>query len=447
MRKEICTKSVGLYLNKIGKDQWVCFNPGERGGPIVISGRVKEILEKCGADDVEEKKILDALIYKGILIGPLGEKQPPSVKAVSGKASYWFHVTNQCNLQCTYCYIEKDAEGMEIETASRLTSKIISDCKEKGITSVSFKFAGGEPVLALHVIREVMRIARSEKPEGMTISYGMLTNGTLITPAIASFLRESGILVSVSLDGTRAGNDKTRIYRDGSGSYGEIVQGIHNLRQVGISPLILTVVSPENMESLPEFMDWLIEENLCSRFSFCRDKDLLEQYGMQKYQEELVQYLHAAYKILGEKMPAIPLDHFHNIGNLNFSGPLTRYCGRGSYGFAVSHKGKFSLCQETIGSPVNIDEWENHVGGFQRIELPGESLSECHECLSCDWKYVCGGDCPELKRKFFGHSGCPSPYCNVLQAVIPKLVDLRGKQLVEVGKKIEERREGLLIRS
>ena len=439
MQEKRYVKPADLYVNKIGEDQWTCFNPGSGGGVVVIPASVKAILEKCHAENVEESSVLDALASRGVVID-MANNATVQVSQISRKsASYWFHVTNRCNLRCTYCYINKDAEGMSIETARMTTARIIRDCKEKGITLVNFKFAGGEPMLAIPVIREVIRVAQSDAGESCRANYGIITNATAMTPSNALFLKENGILVSVSLDGPQSSNDKARLYTDGSGSYADIIRGIDHLRNVGIQPLILTVVSPGNMEALPEFMKWLISEGLCSRFSFCRDKEVLERYGMRRYQEDLSRYLRETYVVLGENIPSIPMDRFHNTGNLNFSGRRTRYCGRGINGYAVSHTGKFALCQETIGSPVVIGSG-NHISGFEDMDLASEDISECHGCRSCQWRYVCGGDCPELKRKFFGSSSRPSPYCSVLQAVIPQLIDLRGKQLVKTNKAIKERR-------
>lgn len=76
------------------------------------------------------------------------------------KLEVWFHITNQCNLRCTYCYVWKTAEKMNFELAKKSIKKIIDDAKKNGFKKILFKFAGGESILELKNILNLVDFAR-----------------------------------------------------------------------------------------------------------------------------------------------------------------------------------------------------------------------------------------------------------------------------------------------
>jgi uncharacterized protein len=97
---------------------------------------------------------------------------------------------------------------------------------------VSVTFFGGEPLLRFPLIRTAVGEARRMALErGKQVSFSITTNGTLLTPEIAGFLKENGISVCLSIDGTREIHDRNRPYASGRGSYEDVARGLSLLME------------------------------------------------------------------------------------------------------------------------------------------------------------------------------------------------------------------------
>jgi molybdenum cofactor biosynthesis enzyme MoaA len=164
----------------------------------------------------------------------------------------WFQVAGTlCNLRCTHCFIScsptNDLHGMlslaevraRLEEASRLGVR-------------EYYFTGGEPFLnpeLLEILEETLRQGPAT----------VLTNGLLLTPARCARLRELfdaseySLDIRVSIDGTTAAqNDPIR----GEGTFARILQGIQNLAEAGINPVVTVT------EALPDAGDEAGRERL-----------------------------------------------------------------------------------------------------------------------------------------------------------------------------------------
>lgn len=426
-----------LYIKELESGRWVCFNPDAYGGAIAVSDEIKSIIlkEDFENDFSRTKEIINSLVKAGILYSREKMVCQPQHKSKK-QAVYWLHLTNRCNLRCKYCYVKKDDGKLDFGKILPMILKIIDDCKERGFPVINFKFAGGEPLLMFPLIQEIANFIRKIQISNIDIKLGLLTNGTLINSSVAKFLRSEEIFTSVSLDGLQAENDRMRFFPDGSGSYEKITRGISILRDNDINPLILTVVSPDNMCDLDAFMDWLIENDLSSRFSLSRDVFSVDFQNLEKLNRDLIENLSKAYDVLLNRFPKRRVGAFHNLGNLSFDKPIIRNCGVGSNGFAITHKGYFASCQQTLGGCVEFNGEGNHLD-FLRSQFGFEGdVNNSESCSECQWKGVCGGDCVELKKQLWNRRDCPSPYCQTFKEIIPKLIDLRGWQLIKIEKEV-----------
>ncbi len=96
-----------------------------------------------------------------------------------------------------------------------------------GAPRLSVVFFGGEPLLQVGLIEAVARRAADRAAaEGRSVSFHVTTNGTLLTPDVASRLAAFNVAVLVSIDGDRAGHDAHRRFLDGTGSYDAIASNV-----------------------------------------------------------------------------------------------------------------------------------------------------------------------------------------------------------------------------
>ncbi len=156
-------------------------------------------------------------------------------------------VTTDCNLRCRYCYANggDETEYMDWQVAKQALDLMLSH-------SDGFKvqFAGGEPLLNVDLIEQVVRYT-----QGWGVAYQLQTNATLIDTSTARSLKRLGIDVGVSLDGLPTVNDSLRPYADGHGSTAATIAGLEKLRVAGIHVGLTCVLSAENVTGLPGLVE------------------------------------------------------------------------------------------------------------------------------------------------------------------------------------------------
>ena len=106
-------------------------------------------------------------------------------------------LTNQCNLRCKYCFVSKT---MSMDTYK----KAIKDYKD---VTRNVTFFGGEPLLCFERIKEI--VDYNEKNH-IDVSYNLNTNALLLEGEVLDYCLEKGMLLNVSLDGTKESNLKNR---------------------------------------------------------------------------------------------------------------------------------------------------------------------------------------------------------------------------------------------
>ncbi len=110
-------------------------------------------------------------------------------------------LTAACNLKCSYCYQnERKSPGMSWEVL-RAAIDLVLDSQHR---QVDLNFYGGEPLLELPLIRRAIGYAERNRSGGPRIRYGLTTNGTLMSPSVASFLARHQVRTQLSFDGVAA---------------------------------------------------------------------------------------------------------------------------------------------------------------------------------------------------------------------------------------------------
>lgn len=106
-------------------------------------------------------------------------------------------LTDRCNLTCTYCYQDdKSSRSMDWDTLrAGLDLALASDEPD-----VEIVFFGGEPLLEWSNIRRAIDYVEARRTSD-AIRYGLITNGTRITPEAVALLEEHDVDVQLSFDG------------------------------------------------------------------------------------------------------------------------------------------------------------------------------------------------------------------------------------------------------
>lgn len=157
--------------------------------------------------------------------------------------SYYVYLTGGCNLACRHCWIAPrfQANG---GTGGHLDYGLFVQAIEEGLPLglSHVKLTGGEPLLHPDFVRMVDLL--KAKDLGLTIE----TNGTLLTPSLARYLKDKSTLtfITVSLDGAEAATHDA--FRGVEGSFNRACQAIRDLVEVGYRPQVIMSVHEGNLE-------------------------------------------------------------------------------------------------------------------------------------------------------------------------------------------------------
>lgn len=129
-----------------------------------------------------------------------------------------FEVTTRCNLKCKYC-----CYGDLYDMSHNLTSENLTFSKAKLLLDYIFElwqkgnssnkenltfisFYGGEPLMNFGLIEQIIKYVEDQCPPNRKVRFSMTTNGVLLDTYI-NYLVEKDVLLLVSLDGDKKGNN------------------------------------------------------------------------------------------------------------------------------------------------------------------------------------------------------------------------------------------------
>ncbi|MFH0997173.1 MAG: radical SAM protein [Pseudomonadota bacterium] len=164
---------------------------------------------------------------------------------------FQWHVTDRCNLHCSHCY-QDDASHSDLAWNDHLTIlehilSFIRLCRDRN-NGRPFRahvtVTGGEPFVRDDFIPLLERLSR----ERQYFSLAILTNGTLLTPAVVSSLKKvKPGFVQVSIDGTCETHDRIR----GKGSFDRAIAGLKFLVSAGIPAYLSFTAQRKNYRDFP----------------------------------------------------------------------------------------------------------------------------------------------------------------------------------------------------
>ena len=173
-------------------------------------------------------------------------------------------LTLECNLACPYCF-EDHFRGnyvMTAETSQLLIDHIKREQIECG-NAVELRFYGGEPLMAIPRLKEIARpLFEAAKNAGTTFTFSLVTNATLLTPAVVEELLPLGLNCAlITIDGPAEIHNAQRPYVSGAGSYDTIIKNLKSVYE-------LITIKPGgnftqvNYRQFPAALDALLEAGI-----------------------------------------------------------------------------------------------------------------------------------------------------------------------------------------
>lgn len=189
--------------------------------------------------DLSTRFILDQLSTEKNIISP--EIQANQIeKQLANLDLITFEVTDACNLKCKYCgygelYSNKDKrdnKNLSLDVAKQLLDYLSRFWHSTSNLSknrpIQVSFYGGEPLLNMPFIREIVFYTESMPIFRDYFNYGLTTNALLIDKYM-DYLVEKQFKLLISLDGNEK-NHSYRVTRSGKNSFNKVLTNIKLLQ-------------------------------------------------------------------------------------------------------------------------------------------------------------------------------------------------------------------------
>ena len=240
-----------------------------------------------------------------------------------------YNVTGRCNMRCSFCdWWKKDLRELPTNKALAVIDAVCS------LGVPFFDLSGGEPLLR----KDLTILAKRVASHGCLVS--MNTNGTLLNKNRIGEVADAFDTVVVSLDGPREIHDLTRGV---TGTYDKAIEAIHLLKANGVRTGVNSVVTPWNINILPEFI-----EELRNMTDFAQVQPMHpyppSPKNVPKHElvSRLMDYL-LRLKRLDPGFLAVPTEFIKGFGQF-FLGNAPKICHAGELYVAINPEGKLLAC-------------------------------------------------------------------------------------------------------
>jgi uncharacterized protein len=439
-----------LKLDPLASDYWSVFDPTGKAGVVVLNETAlgllqcfrhptscATILETCGNVRDDAKWALARLAALG-LIHNIDVPSLPSTDDSIKQLTVWLHITNQCNLNCNYCYLRKTDECMSRSTGIDAIDAVIRSAIAKGYQSVKLKYSGGEPTLALDRVFAIHDYAEEQcQLCGLQLQAVILSNGTGFTEAGTKGLRMRNIQVMVSLDALKQHQNAQRPFLHGMDSSKQVINGIQRLMEHNLPPHLSVTITSRNCETVNEVVRFALSRNLTFSLDFYRENDCsISSPDLQYSEDEMIKGMKSAFSAIEEDLPPwIVVGMILDRGQL--VSPRKHSCGATRDYMVIDHRGHISKCQ------MEMDRWVTDIHDPDPLEaihksavgVQNPSSIEKEGCRDCSWCYWCGGGCPITTYRATGRYDAQSPNCSIYKAIYPEALRLEGLRLLKYAAK------------
>ena len=323
-----------------------------------------------------------------------------------------FIVTKECQLACKYCYLvgKNSKERMSFDVAKQAIDYMLSNKKLFPEKSVIFDFIGGEPFLEIELIDKIcdyIKIALYEKGHDWFNSYrfSFSTNGLMYNdPRVQKYIEKNRqhLSIGITIDGTREKHDLNRVYKNGKGSYDDVVKNIPLWLKQFPNASTKVTISSEDIPYIKDSVLHLYELGITEVNINCVFEDVWKANDDKRFEEQLIQLADAIidnnlYKnyVCSFFLKDIgrPLDCTLQNGNWCGAGRMLAIDAQGNF-YPCTRFAQYSLRSKTALIIGNIREGidTNKLRPFLTLDRCTQSSEECITCEVAEGCAWCQGE-------------------------------------------------------
>ena len=452
------TSSYNIYVKIPDSEEYLLVH-GYSGAIDLVQPNVVKFLKNFDGRSYDgvSPTTIELLKKRGYLTEKSFDEEKTRVKELaeviqrkSKGASFYFVITYDCNLRCSYCYEKnlkrKGKEWIQTRMSKELVDKAFQAMKkiesEPGIKKVKdIGLYGGEPFLASNY--DIVEYIFNKGIEQGYV-FNAVTNGVDLDRYLP-FLGKGKIeRLQITLDGPPEEHDKRRFLADKSGSFNMIADNITNALETGVFINLRINIDQENINGLEILSDIFYQKAWVKFDNFSPYTVPLHHSGkpLKSSYFTLGDFMSKMDSLRSTKMEIIrenDYDVLTNFKNALRKGSLLQFrashCGSNRGMYLFDPFGDIYACWDAVGNQTNkvgiyspelsliqseIDKWHKRI------------ISSIPECSKCKYAFFCGGGCAQFA---YNRNGCYfSSYCSDFPKVFHKFVPIAYKQFLSEQK-------------
>ena len=171
-------------------------------------------------------------------------------------------LTNNCNLNCSYCYHRRDeSRNISLSLSRDNLELMIAQFMRHNEKKAQFIWHGGEPLLVgIDTFRFIVRKQREYNQKGLAVYNSVQTNGTLLDEEYMRFFRDNHFSIGISIDGPFDMHTAER--KTTKSEYAAILKAIDALSRRGARFGTLCVLGKQHIRQEQRLFDLLVEHGI-----------------------------------------------------------------------------------------------------------------------------------------------------------------------------------------
>ena len=414
---------------KLDNNHFIIWNNNLSSGINIINAETHAFFKK-NANLIENKNIINLLLQRNLI----SYNDQKVVDSPINVLASWLHISNNCNLDCSYCYINKSSDNMTLETGLQSIKSIFNSAIKNDIKEVKLKYAGAEALFNFSVAQKMQELAlKLAKKHNIKLTSILLTNATLLTDKIIEKLKLLQFKVMVSIDGIDKYHDYFRSFKNGKGSYQIVAQNTKKIKKANILSDVSITVTDNNIEGLPELIQLLLTENYPFNINFYRENENIITNDLTLSEKKIIKYMKETFKVIENNLPDRSLLS-SLLDRVDLATPHNYTCGIGRNYAVIDTFGQLSKCQMEIGKNKTFATIKSNDLLFDiqsdKTQLQNISVENKSDCQNCEIKNYCTGGCSLIST----NNESPyskSPNCNIYKALYKDVLKLEAKRIMK----------------
>lgn len=316
------------------------------------------------------------------------------------------HVAHDCNLKCAYCFASQgDFNGekllMPLDVGKKALDFLVEQSGNR--TNLEVDFFGGEPLMNLDVVKELVAYGRSLEPvHHKHFNFTMTTNGVLLNDENMAWLDDNMGNVVLSLDGRKEVNDRMRKTVNDKGSYDLIIDNIKKMaaKREGKKDYYVRGTYTKYNLDFSKDVAFLADQGFGSISVEPVVTDETMPYAILEEDIDTIkkEYEQLALDYLNQEEKGQHYRFFHF--NIDLDGGPCVYkrlsgCGAGRDYVAVTPEGDIYPCHQFVGNEAfKMGDVHTGITHPEIKETFGKAnMLNKESCSQCWCRYFCGGGC------------------------------------------------------